>query len=189
MGSRDFESRVKSCYSTWGESYHENYYGSKAAYPPVHVGLIRGLLAARGARRIMDAGCGPASLLRELADPERELFGFDLTPEMIREGRRVFRELGLPPDNLREGSILDAESFLPADGKGPGTLDAVLVCGVLPHLPEDREAEALRNVHQALRPGGLAVLEARNQLFALYTLNRYSQDFYRDELIRAEALR
>lgn len=189
MRSRDFEGHVKSCYSTWGESYHEDYYGSKAAYPPVHVGLIQDLLAASATRRIMDAGCGPASLLRELIAPERELFGFDFTPEMVEEGKHVFQNLGLPPDNIREGSILDAESFLPVDGKGQGSLDAVLVSGVLPHLPEECELTVLRNVHQALRPEGLAIVEARNQLFSLFTLNRYSQQFFRDELIRVDALR
>jgi len=40
-----------------------------------------------------------------------------------------------------------------------------------------------------VRPGGLVAIEARNQLFALFTLNRYSLDFFRGELIRSEALK
>ena len=41
----------------------------------------------------------------------------------------------------------------------------------------------------AVKPGGLVVLEARNQLFALFTLNRYSHQFFLDELIRTDELR
>jgi len=37
-----------------------------------------------------------------------------------------------------------------------------------------------------VREGGLVALEARNQFFALFTLNRYSYEFFARELIRAD---
>jgi len=38
--------------------------------------------------RLLDAGCGPASMLRHLVRPERQVYGFDLTPEMVTEAQR-----------------------------------------------------------------------------------------------------
>src|SRR5712691_1854301 len=83
------EAAVTACYSSWAESYFAEYYENAGAYPPVHRMIVRDLVAASGARTLLDAGCGPASMLRGLGDLGAELYGFDLTPEMIVEARKV----------------------------------------------------------------------------------------------------
>lgn len=176
---------VKSCYSTWDKSYYDDYYGSGAAYPPVQVEIVRGLLAEAGAVTLLDAGCGPASMLREL--PERDRYGFDLTPGMVAEARRVLARQGLPGERVWEGDVLDPAAFRAPAG-GPAAFDAALCVGVLPHIPAEADATLLRNLVSAVRPGGLVIVEARNALFSLFTLNRYSRDFFRDELMGARAL-
>lgn len=175
MNERDFEASVRDCYSTWGTTYYDEYYGANAPYPPVHRDLLKRLISESGADSLLDAGCGPASFLRELTDTELELHGFDLTPEMVEEGQRVLGERG----EVWEGSVLD-----PADFRGP--YDAAVCIGVLPHIPAEADERVLANLHAAVRPGGLAVVEARNQLFALFTLNRYTYELYRDELVGPE---
>ena len=70
------EAVIKACYSTWAESYHEDYYASSKAYPPVHLDLIRALLRDANARTLIDAGCGPASMLRGLTDLGLRSFWF-----------------------------------------------------------------------------------------------------------------
>lgn len=174
MSGRDFEDAVRACYSTWPTSYYDEYYGEGAGYPPVHRELLVRLLRDAGARSLLDAGCGPASFLRDLAGTELELSGFDLTPEMVEEGRRVLGDRAA----LWQGSVLDADAF-----RG-GPYDAAVCIGVLPHVPAEVDEVVLANLHGAVRRGGLAVVEARNQLFALFTLNRYSYELFRDELIR-----
>jgi SAM-dependent methyltransferase len=175
MSEEDFEATVRECYSTWGESYYDEYYGEGAPYPPVHRELLKSLLHEAGARSVLDAGCGPASFLRELADEDLELCGFDLTREMVAEAQRVLGDRG----RVWEGSVLDPEAF-------GGPYDAAVCVGVLPHVPAAADGRVLANLHAAVRPGGLVVVEARNQLFALFTLNRYSYEFFRDELIRPD---
>ena len=186
-GRDQIEQSVQECYSTWGTSYHEDYYGPKAPYPPVHVDLLRRIVRESGARTVLDAGCGPASFLRYLAEDGFDLYGFDLTEEMVFEGKRVFQERGLDPDRVWQGSVLDPSAF-----SGPGTraiqYDAALCVGVLPHVSPEEENRLLSNLHVAVRPGGLAIVEARNQLFSLFTMNRPSYEFIRDHLIRADEL-
>lgn len=174
MSGRDFERRVRECYSTWGETYHDEYYGEAAPYPPVHRDLLIGLLREAAARRVLDAGCGPASFLRALDPDEFERSGFDLTPEMVAEARRVLSGRG----EAWEGSVLDPEAYRGAP------YDAAVCVGVLPHVPPEADEGVLRNLAAAVRPGGLVVVEARNALFGLFTLNRPTFELFRDVLIR-----
>jgi SAM-dependent methyltransferase len=178
------EASVKQCYATWGPTYYEDYYGPKAPYPPVHRELIRRLLREASVATVLDAGCGPASFLRELLDDGLDVYGFDLTPEMVQEARRVLAGKGVPGDHVWEGSVLSADAFRP-----PRRFDAAVCVGVLPHVPAESDGLVIRNLRDAVKPGGLGVLEARNALFALFTLNRYSAEFFREELIREEQLR
>jgi 2-polyprenyl-3-methyl-5-hydroxy-6-metoxy-1,4-benzoquinol methylase len=189
--SRDrkhLEDAVKACYATWSSSYYADYYSERAAYPPVHREILRHLLVVEGARTVLDAGCGSASFLRNLAGMDMDLYGFDLTPQMVAEGRRVFSELGLPPERLWEGRVADPAAFSDPKGQMTGRFDAAICCGVFPHIPAEEDELVVRNLHNAVRSGGIVAVEARNALFALFTLNRYSSEFFLHELVRSEAL-
>ncbi|HZS83285.1 MAG TPA: class I SAM-dependent methyltransferase [Stellaceae bacterium] len=181
------EAAVRSCYAGWAENYFADYYASEAAYPPVHQKLVRDLVRDSGARTLLDAGCGPASMLRSLAELDIALYGFDLTPEMVAEARRVMAARGAPKERIWQGSVADAGAFRAPCG--PDRFDAAICIGVLPHVPAALDETVIANLRGAVRPGGLVVLEARNQLFALFTLNRYSHEFFLGELVRADLLR
>jgi len=178
------EAQVQSCYSTWARTYFDEYYAGAGAYPPVHVGIVRSLLQHCGAKSLIDAGCGPASMLRQLTDLGLDLYGFDLTAEMVEEARRTMAALGVPVERFWMGSVARA-----ADYRTPaGGYDAAICCGVLPHVPAELDRAVIENLHAALAPGGTVAIEARNQLFALFTLNRYSRDLFLDELIDLASL-
>lgn len=179
------EQSIRYCYSTWSESYYQDYYESAAAYPPVHVDIARRELTMAGARNLIDAGCGPASMLRELDGLGIDLYGFDLTREMVVEARRVLSAQGLQEDRIWEGNILDGNAFRsPIEG-----YDAAICFGVLPHIPVSDDVTVLTNLATAVRSGGRILVEARNQLFALFTLNRYSRDLFHEVLIDESVLR
>jgi SAM-dependent methyltransferase len=180
MASADPEAQVKACYSTWAETYHTDYFGPQASYPPVHRDIVLRLVRESGARSLLDAGCGPATFLREFAGLGMDLYGFDLTPEMVVEARRVMGEKGVDPKNIWQGSVTNPDSYR---GAGDRAYDAAICLGVLPHVPAEADAAVIANLRDRVRPGGLAVVEARNQLFALFTLNRYSYDLFVKELI------
>ena len=178
--SKKAEEQVRLCYSTWAQSYHADYYASAGAYPPVHQDIVRDVLKRSGARTLLDAGCGPASMLRSLTDLDLQLYGFDLTPEMVTEARRIMGTL--PKDRLWVGSVTDRSAY------GALNYDAAICIGVLPHIPESADAEVVRNLFQAVHPGGTVLLEARNELFALFTQNRYTHDLIARRLVPAGAL-
>lgn len=171
---------MRDCYARWSDTYFRDYYGDGAPYPPVHRKIVRKLLRDARVRRILDAGCGPASLLRHLAKDGLDVYGFDLTPEMVQAGRKVLKARGVPPNRLWTGSVLSRAAY------GQRRYDAVVCIGVMPHIPEKSDGRVLRNIRGALKRNGLAVVEARNQFFSLFTLNRYSYEFFVNDLIPAK---
>jgi len=178
--SKKAEEQVRLCYSTWAQSYHADYYASAGAYPPVHQDIVRDVLKRSKARTLLDAGCGPASMLRSLTDLGLELYGFDLTPEMVTEARQVMSKL--PQDRLWVGSVTDRSAY------GRRDYDAAICIGVLPHVPASADATVVENLFHAVKPGGTVLLEARNELFALFTQNRYSYELIAKRLVPAGAL-
>jgi SAM-dependent methyltransferase len=184
----DVERSVRHCYSTWGERYYDDYYLNAGAYPPVHTNIIRDLLRQRGVKNVLDAGCGPASMLRDLDLDGVQRFGFDLTPEMTTEARRVLGLQGVPANQIWEGSVLDRGAFKAPGGQHPEGFDAAICFGVLPHVPAGSDAAVLSNLAAAVRPGGVIACEARNTLFALFTLNRYSRELFREQLVQESDL-
>ncbi|MGI9538873.1 MAG: class I SAM-dependent methyltransferase [Miltoncostaeaceae bacterium] len=154
----------------------------------MHRDLIRALLDDAGATSVLDAGCGPASLLRDLDGSDRALYGFDLTPEMVAAGRRAMAARGHPPTRVWEGSVTDPEAFRCPDEPAAG-FEAALCCGVFPHIEEEHDAAVVEHLRDAVEPGGTVVIEARNALFALFTLNRYSWQLFRDDLMDVGQLR
>jgi SAM-dependent methyltransferase len=189
MDREKIERSIRRCYSTWGERYYDDYYKSAGAYPPVHTDIVRGLLEDTKARTVLDAGCGPASMLRDLNLPGLERYGFDLTPEMTAEARRVLGAQGVAPERIWEGSVLDAAAFKPPSGNVGKGFDAALCFGVLPHVPAESDRVVLSYLASAVRPDGFIACEARNTLFALFTLNRYSRELFRSQLIREDELK
>jgi SAM-dependent methyltransferase len=183
------EDSIRDCYRTWSGRYYDEYYRAAGAYPPVHVDLVRRELRAHGTSTLLDAGCGPASMLRDLAWPGLERWGFDLTPEMVAEAQRVLGQQGVAQDRVWQGSALDPAAYRGAADAPSAGFDAAICFGVLPHVPAEADAQAIANLAAAVRPGGLVAIEARNALFALYTQNRFTSQFFRERLIDSEALR
>ena len=144
-GRARIEASVQHCYSTWGDNYYADYYGPGAPYPPVHVDLMRSTILKAGAKSVLDAGCGPASFLRHLSQDGMDLYGFDLTAEMVTEAKRIFTAQGLPPDRVWQGSVIDPQAFKP-EGQLATGYDAAVCVGVLTHRPSRRRTRVRKPV-------------------------------------------
>lgn len=143
--------------------------------------LLKKRFADLKPRRILDAGAGsgvPALRLCEHIGA-RNLVAFDITPDMVACLKELFQANGLSAGAVFEGNVEDAGSFDRAT-RG-GLFDAVLMLGVVPHVNDD--LVVLRQTRRCLRPGGRAFVSFRNDLFNLFTMNRYTHDFITSELL------
>lgn len=98
--------------------------------------------AALPAQTILDGGCGAGALLAELAT-RGKAYGADISESAIR----ITRTRGL--HNLVQCDIQRA-AF------ASETFDAILLCDVLEHVPDDNQAIA--EAARMLKPGGLLIM-------------------------------
>lgn len=114
-----------------------------------------------GPARVLDLGCGPGSMIPPLQRLARPLtiIGTDISPAMLREAERRFPAA----DNPDISYALAPSDVLPVDDD---TIDAVLISGVLHHLPS--LTGTLQEITRVLRPGGVVVIrEPNDDNFAL----------------------
>jgi SAM-dependent methyltransferase len=101
---------------------------------------IAALLAERGARRVLDLGCGEGALGRAARTPVT-VVGLDASATMLS---------AVPPPAVR--ADVTAIPFRDT------VFDAVVAVNVLDHLPDP--LPAIRAAHRVLRPGGVLVAGA-----------------------------
>ena len=108
-----------------------------------------------GVKDVVDVACGTYAIDLRLAKRGHEVVGRDLSPEMVRMGRRAAREAGIRADvavgdmrTLRLGREFDA---------------AMCIGTAFNYLTEPKDVRtAFRTLRNLLRPGGLLILDLTN---------------------------
>jgi SAM-dependent methyltransferase len=139
--------------------------------------VIEAIVAAapvRPGQRVLDVACGAGFLLRAYRDAGAEVFGVDLSEEMLREAGKTLG-LTVPPDHLIPGDA----ALLPFEGE---TFD-VVTCKLATHYFPDPH-RALGEMARVCRASGLiAVIDrvacddpglcaAQNELEKIRTPNK-----------------
>jgi SAM-dependent methyltransferase len=106
--------------------------------------LVNEYVQPKAGARILEIGCGPATIVGYL--PPSDYLGFDLSPEYVELAKRRFPKARFVCERVSQFSLAKEESF-----------DVVLAFGIVHHL-EDAEARQLFQIaYDALRPGGKLV--------------------------------
>lgn len=185
----DKTANVADHYNAVAEEYYRQYQrenlDSGAEYPANYFRLqiLVQLLAASGLKRVYEIGVGEGTPLATMAKMGFSVAGCDISEAMVTRARKNFAARGLSPDLIQWGDIEDATTY--AGQLAGGRYDAVIAAGVLPHVRND--SLFLRNAAMLLNPGGKALIEFRNALFSLFTMNRYTKEFILDGLLAGVA--
>lgn len=137
---------TRSAYDTVAADYAETFLGELATQP-----LERGLLAAfaelvRTAGPVADLGCGPGQMTAHLHTLGLDVFGVDLSPEMVALARRAHPHL-----RFHEGSMTALD--LP-DGALGGIVSAYSII----HTPTEQLSGVFAEFRRVLAPGGHVLL-------------------------------
>lgn len=95
--------------------------------------------------RVLDVGCGPASLFPYL--PHVDYTGFDINPNHIAHAREVYGDRG-------RFLVGDATKDI---GHGKSLFDLILVSALLHHLGDREAKDLLHKLCSFLKPGGRIV--------------------------------
>jgi SAM-dependent methyltransferase len=104
-----------------------------------------------GCRRVLELGCGTGQHLVALAPAIGEGVGVDFSPAMIAHARANAGAAGAGNLRFVVGDAVAADT-------GTGPFDAILLLGVIEHLPD--RAAALASCRDRLAPGGRVVIVA-----------------------------
>lgn len=156
------------------------------AHPVAFKGFYRLIGAARGRRlfaandirarpgdRVLDLGCGPADILREL--PEVDYQGVDLSPGYIESARRRYGERGT-------FTCQGVEDFLARGGGEP--FDIILAIGLFHHLDDGQAETLVRGAARRLVPGGRFVSIDPCYADGQGRIERYLLDSDRGDFVR-----
>ncbi len=116
----------------------------------------------RGGETVLNIGCGVGRVERYLAPKVGELWGVDVSAEMIRRARE--RLSGHGNVHLREVGNREFLSWFEND-----RFDLVFSFLVLQHLDKEDAFLYLRDALRVLKPGGLLVTQFPNFLSEAYT--------------------
>ncbi|WP_280537338.1 class I SAM-dependent methyltransferase [Halopenitus sp. POP-27] len=169
-------SQVRSHYDSKVDEYDRMYFSDRDDYVPALVAeeiLLKRILDL-DADRVLDMGCGNGGMVHTLCKNGIDAVGFDLSEEMITSGKTVFESDGLDPERLKRANVQDGIPF-------DGTFDVIMGVGLFPHL--DETAAYLRIVCNSLRSDGVALIQFRNALFNLYSMNSYTYHYIMESIL------
>jgi SAM-dependent methyltransferase len=125
-----------------------------------HIPAAANFAAAKGLR-VLEVGCGLGTDGVQFARAGADYTGVDLTAAAVELARRNFEQRGLSG----KFRTADAEALDFPDE----SFDLVYSHGVLHHTPDT--AQAIREVHRVLRPGGTAVVMLYHRHSYNYAVN------------------
>jgi 2-polyprenyl-3-methyl-5-hydroxy-6-metoxy-1,4-benzoquinol methylase len=182
----DTKRSVSSHYDAVTATYHEQYERKylqdlSKPYPANYfrLQLLLNTFVNRGIKRVIEVGVGEGTPLATLGSAGIEVWGFDISAEMVGKSKETMERNGMDPGNIFWGDITDSTTYVHA--LRGGQFDGLMAMGVMPHV--DNDDLALDNMAALVRPGGSVFVEFRNKLFSLFTFNRNTADFILNDLL------
>lgn len=134
--------------------------------------------AVRGCRAVLDLGCGPATLLCQIAamNPSVHFTGVDLSATMLAEGEKTIRRHRLENVRLVKADITRLTEF------GAGSFDSVISSFALHHLPTREDLDrCFGEIKRVLRPGGALFINDFGRLKSVKSVVHMAYLTSRDE--------
>lgn len=182
MDLKSGKEKAKKYYDQEASEYIQMYKDGYTKYPAnlIRLKFIVERLTKENVHTILDVGCGTCGPMIRLLNETFDVRGCDFSKEMIAEGKKELEKAGFNSDLISIADLEDDRS-LP-----DGTFDAIIALGVFPHIINEKKA--LSNLRKRLNKGGRVLIEFRNDLFAAFTLNKYSLDFFLNRVIDLSSL-
>lgn len=134
--------------------------------------IVEGMLKNIEKGKVLDAGCGTGIMFPYLEKEGYSYDACDISEEMLIEARKASKKqeariIKAPLDNL---SDFNDEEF-----------DIVLALGVFPYItPRTNQIPSYEEIWRVLRPNGVMITAHENELFDLYTFNKYTLRFFNE---------
>ena len=177
MDLREGKSKSKEYYDQQAESYKNMYEDNYEKYPAnlIRLKMLLKKLKDTNSKTILDVGCGTCAPMIILLKEGFSVKGCDFSDEMIKIGKSQLENEGFDSNLIFQADV-ENDSTLPNE-----KFDTIFALGVFPHLID--ESLSLRNLKKRLSPNGKLYIEFRNELFSLFSLNKYTLDLFVNKIL------
>ena len=132
--------------NVWDRIFREK--GQVFDEPDTNMPRVAKLLRLRGARRVLDLGCGTGRHMLYFAEKMYDVYGIDSSPEALRRTKMLLESRDFKP-RLKLGSIYDKLPYRSA------YFDAVIATNTIHHAMRDEIEAAVEEVARVMKKGGL----------------------------------
>lgn len=157
-------------WSARSNKWLDDSYSSEVSDNSIRLKIARERLSQLPRGRLLDVGCGAGKAVSAFLEDGWDARGLDFAPGMVEAARALLRKSGADESRIGQAAATDLSAVPDA------SLDVVTCLGVLQYV-EDRP-RAYAEVARVLKPGGVYILTHHNELFDLFTFNRYTLAFY-----------
>ena len=116
--------------------------------------LLRTALLVGAADVVLEIGCGPARIGRELAPHCKRWIGTDISAQMLHRAKQR-------TTHLKNVQLLELNGAH-LDGVADASIDRLYCHSVLPHMDKEDMYKYLQEIRRVLSPGGLAYVDTWN---------------------------
>ena len=145
MSTNDPQS-IRADYDRLARNYTQRLFNELEHKPLDRELLVRFASAVKGNGMVCDMGCGPGQVARFLHDAGVEIFGLDLSAQMIAEAR-----LRSPEIIFREGNMLALDL-------DDASLAGIVAFYAIVNIPDDSLATVFSEMYRVLQPDGRLLL-------------------------------
>jgi len=156
------------------DEYNRLYIQEEDNYSPLYYRLeiIKQLLPNLPKGKAFDAGCGGGVLLEYLLKNGYNCAGCDLSSKMVQNTKDKIKKV-----TDEEVMILNTSLDKLHDIKN-SQFDIVFSLGVFTYISDELEEKSYLEIKRILKPNGIFISGHQNELFNLYSMNKYTINFY-----------
>ena len=163
--------------TTYGKQYTSSNLSEMYPEHQIRLDIFLNLLKESGAKRVLDAGCGSGDPLVAMLKNGFDARGFDFSEAMVATAKANLERNGLDSGRVTRNNLEQIQ------GIEPGQFDAIVGLGSLYY---SKVFDSTISQLAALLPrGGSLIFSLRNELFSLFSLNKYSAEFFWQRLLPA----
>jgi ubiquinone/menaquinone biosynthesis C-methylase UbiE len=134
--------------------------------------IYKSLLESYRPSLILDIGCGGGHTVLDALELGLVSRGIEPILDLVRFGQQNLEHAGYDKGQISLGDASSISNF------GNEEFDLVAMLSVIPHVPESDWDSLHEEVSRVLKPGGISVIAYRNELFDMFTANRFSHTFF-----------
>lgn len=142
--------------------------------------IVKSRLSHHKIKLILDVGCGEGTPMVEYLKMGYKVRGIDYSDEVIKLAKNKLYFHQYDPNLVSKCDITKAKDY-PKE-----KFDCIICIGVFPHIHD--QDFVMKQFNRHLNDGGTVFIQFRNPLFSLFSLNQYSYELFRNELIPFEKL-